>query len=124
MEFYEILLDIMGEKNLSIPDVARATGLSDSTIRSIINRKQSTIALSVAFKISDGLNVPIECLDGADQEKHTGVKITSTEQCLLENYRSLNEEGQEKIVDYVDDIARSGKYKKDNHSEMGNQKQA
>jgi len=32
------------------------------------------------------------------------------EQLLVESYRALNEEGQEKIIDYVDDLMTSGKY--------------
>lgn len=64
MYFYEILQTIMDEKNLKIPDVARLTGLTDSTIRSIISRKNKTVALEVAFKISKGLAIPIERLNG------------------------------------------------------------
>lgn len=64
MEFYKILIDIMNEKNLSIPDVARLTGLSDSTIRSIISRKTKNVSLEVAFKMSKGLNVSLERLNG------------------------------------------------------------
>lgn len=62
--FYEILQSIMVEKGLKIPDVARLTGLTDSTIRSIISRKNKTVALEVAFKISRGLDIPIERLNG------------------------------------------------------------
>lgn len=64
MEFYKILEDIMSEKNMSIPDVSRATGISDSTLRSIINRKTKSASLEVAFKISKGLNVSLERLNG------------------------------------------------------------
>ena len=70
MNFYEILLSIMEEKDLKIPDVARLSGLTDSTVRSIINRKNKTVALEVAFKLSKGLNVPIERLNG---ENHPNV---------------------------------------------------
>ena len=49
---------------------------------------------------------------------------THIENNLVKNYRSLNVEGQEKIIDYVDDIVTSGKYKKLNQHEMGNQKNA
>ena len=49
MEFYKVLLQIMEDRSLSIPDIARSCGLSDSTIRSVINRKQKSVALDVAF---------------------------------------------------------------------------
>jgi len=64
MEFYEILQEIMDERKLSIPDVARACGLTDSTVRSIFDRQQKKIALNVAFKLSRGLNVPLSRLNG------------------------------------------------------------
>ena len=40
--------------------------------------------------------------------------LTPGERNLLSLYRDLNEEGQEKLVDYADDMVRSGKYKKNN----------
>lgn len=64
MEFHEILSEIMEEKGISIPDVARICGLTDSTVRSIIDRKQKKIALNVAFKLSKGLNVSLNRLNG------------------------------------------------------------
>ena len=63
MEFYKVLLQIMEDRSLSIPDIARSCGLSDSTIRSVINRKQKSVALDVAFKISSGLQVDLEYLN-------------------------------------------------------------
>jgi len=42
-----------------------------------------------------------------------GVKLDADEAKLIDCYRSVNEEGQEKIADYADDILSSGKYKKD-----------
>lgn len=67
MEFYKILQDIMAEKNMGIPDVARACGLSDSTVRSIIDRKAKNVTLEVAFKMRCGLNVSLERLNGDEK---------------------------------------------------------
>lgn len=64
MYFYEILQSIMDEKGLSIPEVARLSNLPDSTIRSILSRKNKTVALEVAFKLAKGLNVSLERLNG------------------------------------------------------------
>ena len=66
MEFYKVLKEIMESKDLSIPEVARLCNLSDSTVRSIITRKQKTVALNIAFKLSDGLRVPLEVLNGSE----------------------------------------------------------
>lgn len=37
---------------------------------------------------------------------------------LRGNYQELNEEGRERLADYSDDLVRSGKYIKNNQSEM------
>ena len=68
MDFYKILEDIMQQKSISIPDVARMCNLPDSTIRSIISRKSKTVALEVAFKISKGLNVSLEELTLSEEK--------------------------------------------------------
>ena len=71
MDFYLVLEQIMHDRNMSIPDIARATGLSDGTLRSAITRKQKNVALEVAFKISAGLGVSMEYLNsGVDSKDH------------------------------------------------------
>lgn len=85
MYFYEILQNIMDEQSLSIPDVARLTGLADSTIRSIINRKTKTVALEVAFKISKGLNVSLERLNGEEDKIFL---VNDDEKEIITSYRS------------------------------------
>ena len=64
MEIYKLLSHIMESKNLSIADVARICEIPDSTVRGIITRKQKTVSLDVAFKLSDGLNVSLQYLNG------------------------------------------------------------
>ena len=66
MEIYKFLQSYMKEHNLKIAEVARICGLPDSTVRGIITRKQKSVALEVAFKLSDGLNVSLEKLNGED----------------------------------------------------------
>lgn len=71
MDFYEILQEIMDEKEMKIPDVARACGLPDGTIRSIIVRKSKNVTLEVAFKMSTGLGVSLERLNGIPEHEET-----------------------------------------------------
>lgn len=102
MEFYEILEDIMSEKNMSIPDVSRATGISDSTLRSIINRKTKSASLEVAFKISKGLNVSLERLNGDAkvESKKLNFFLESFEIDHIKKYRDLDEYGR-KTIDLI-----------------------
>lgn len=48
--------------------------------------------------------------------------LQGEEQRLLDLYRALNEEGQEKLVDYADDLVTSGKYIKSNPAGMVREK--
>lgn len=115
LSFYIILQSILDEKHLSIPEAARLCGLSDGTLRSAIARKQKKVALEVAFKLSKGLHVSLERLNGMPEKEISTAPDpppTSKESRLLSNYRDLNEEGQEKLVDYSEDLVGGGRYKK------------
>lgn len=126
MDFYQILGEIMEEKGLGIPDVARACDLRDSTVRSIFDRRQKKIALNVAFKLSNGLNVSLQRLNGMPEVSDIDVAFTANDEAeskrarvLFDSFRSLNIEGQEKILDFADDLVSSGKYKKRGSYKMG-----
>ena len=77
---YEILKSIMDERELSIAETARICNLPDSTVRGIITRKQKSIALEVAFKLSNGLGVSLEYLNGDNKKspvpKHETEPVT------------------------------------------------
>lgn len=122
LEFYKILQNIMIEKDLSIPEVSRRTGIADSTIRSIISRKTKNISLDVAFKLSNGLDVTLEELNGeAKGFNSTSSKINVTngvnsipfnseEKKLLKSFYQLNDLGKEKAIDNIQDLTQINKY--------------
>lgn len=95
MCFYQILQSIMDDKKISIPDVARLSGLTDSTVRSILTRKNKTVALDVAFKLSKGLDVSLQRLNG---EPETSCSISNAALNEPKGYALLNEDSK-KIVD-------------------------
>lgn len=98
MNFYSILQEILTEKKLSVSEAARTCGIPDSTLRSIITRKNKTVALEVAMKISKGLDVSLERLNGMED---TGA-LHPSEEKLLRNFRSLNHEGKSYILQTMD----------------------
>ena len=108
MEIYKILAQIMEERQLKIADVARMCNLSDSTVRGIETRKQKNIALDIAFKLSEGLGVSLEYLNGIpekvniqniNESKNSKDDISNTEYDHILKYRSLDIAGQ-KHIDY------------------------
>ena len=94
MEFYKVLSEIMEEKSLSIPDTARACGLPDSTIRSIITRQHKTVSLDVAFKISNGLNVSLERLSGEEE-----TEVSPEIRTLDSIFSQLSEDNRSKLTE-------------------------
>lgn len=108
MYFYEILQDIMNEKNLKVADVAKLCGLSDSTVRSVFSRKQKTVALDVAFKLSDGLNVSLRVLNGDVSllsMDNNLIILSDMEKELIKAYRNHPEHKQ--TIDKILDIEES-----------------
>lgn len=111
MEFYKVLENLMKNRNLSIPDIARATGLSDSTLRSIISRKTKNISLEVAFKLSQGLNVSLEELNGDKEITSNPLeKYSKEEQQHIEDLRKLNDIGKNKVITYTKDLMDNPKF--------------
>lgn len=116
MDFYKVLESLMKNRNLSIPDIARATGLSDSTLRSILSRKTKNISLEVAFKLSQGLNVSLEELNGDKEISNNSFDSYSREeQQHIEDLRNLNDTGKKKVTSYTKDLLEMPKYQKENN---------
>lgn len=99
VDFYKILQDIMDEKGLSIPDVARACALSDSTIRSIIERKTKNVSLEVAFKMQHGLNVSLERLNGDSKIQEPAINTDSRLSEIDSIFKSLSADNQSKLTE-------------------------
>lgn len=114
MEIYKIISDIMRNQNLSVADIAKKSNLPDSTVRGIITRKQKNIALEVAFKLSQGLGVSLEYLNGMPEKEQTinNTYINQDKHPLLDIYDNLNNEGQNKLMDYAQDLSQLPQYKK------------
>ncbi|MDU6306665.1 helix-turn-helix domain-containing protein [Faecalispora jeddahensis] len=48
-------------------------------------------------------------------------ELNKQEQTLIHNYRALNDEGQEKLFDYSEDLVSSGRYTKNNQPEISHE---
>ena len=97
MEFYKILTEILEEKNLSVAEAARACGLTDSTLRSVVQRKAKNVSLDVAFKISDGLGVSLYRLNGMPDPETDEKKAA-----ISEAFSRLNADNQAKLLELSD----------------------
>lgn len=123
MDFYLILQEIMDENQLNIPAVARKCGLSDGTVRSIIKRKQKNVALEVAFKLSDGLNVSLERLNGSPERAKAPTPDESKADArlnkIINRYHSLNLKGQLELANYAEYLTTKPEF--DKHSNISSE---
>lgn len=94
LAIYQILQSIMDERQLSVADVSHLCRIPDSTVRGIISRKQKSIALEVAFKLSKGLNISLSALNG---ERESQIQVSDAELRHIQKYRALDEYGKEMV---------------------------
>lgn len=74
----------------------------------VVNLKRETIA-----NIAAVLNVKpswLMCMD--DSTKKTTIELSEKELAIIDMFRAMNEEGQEKVYDYIRDLTELGKYQK------------
>ena len=94
MEFYKILESILNERGMSIAEASRVCGLTDSTLRSIIQRKSKNVSLDVAFKIADGLGVSLYRLNGMPEPETDAQKEEITDA-----FARLSADNQAKLLE-------------------------
>jgi len=99
MEIYKILSELMQERQLKIAEVARICDLPDSTVRSIVQRQQKRVGLDVAIKLSDGLGITLERLQGSHDELDESPEsaLSVREQEMVRKFRALSPENQAKL---------------------------
>ena len=62
-----------------------------------------------------GFDVPKKLTDISSLSSST--TLSASEQRILDDFRQLNGEGQDKLMDYADDLVSLGRYKK--HDQYG-----
>lgn len=96
------------KKGVKPTNACKESGVGGSFI-SDINRGRVPSVSSVQM-LAKYLGVTTSELLG--EEKAPSPAADDSEERLLILYRKLNQEGRDKLLDYADDLAESGKYKK------------
>lgn len=101
---------------MSISHVASICGLRDSTVRSIIHRKQKRVFLDVAFKMKKGLGVSLQRLNGEiEEDTVSDTRATIGDERLDEIvniYHQLNESGKDEMAKQAEHLTYIPEYKK------------
>ena len=102
-------------RKMTQEELGIACGTTKQTIFKYETGVVTNIPLDRIEKMADVLNISPVHLLGWEHFLTPAFTVennnsTSEESKLINLYRELNEEGQEKLVDYADDMVRSGKY--------------
>lgn len=102
----------------------KANGITQEQLAAIIGVERSSVGKyegksqiipsdDVKYRIAEYFGVSVDYLMSYTDNPNPPIQesqLTEAEHKLIEGFRSLNEEGREKLIDYVDDLIQSGKY--------------
>lgn len=112
MSFASRLRQAREQSGLTQQDLAEKLGVTKSAIGNYENGVSSP-KWDILLKIFDVLQVEPNFLyqDSFSFDSADPVVLTPQQSALLSSFDQLNEEGQQKAVDYVDDLVLTGRYK-------------
>ena len=120
-------------QNMTLEEVARMVGVTRATVQKYENGIIANIPSDKIEALAKALDTTPAYLMGWEEENESSpglLPLPSGEAApdpkearLTDLYRQLNTDGQEKLIDYADDLVSSGKYIKSDPSGLG-QKQA
>lgn len=112
-----VLQELLNANQTNVNAVSIATGVSPSTLYSIIKRDNMKASINDLYKIAHYLGVDLDYF-GARLDSTSFLNpapspqsLSADEQQLVENYRALNEQGQELVRQQMELIVLSDKYK-------------
>lgn len=110
MGFGKKLEEKMSEKGLKQADIVRATGISKTTLSSMINRDNTKVDVEIFIRICKFLGC--DPMDFSDEISSVTSGFNENIQRVLNNLERLNESGLEALADYSDFLSEQAKFKK------------
>ena len=119
MGFGKRLKEILKERNMTIKELSKLSGISQNTLYSITKRDNTLARFDIVEKIASVLDIsPQELIisktgnDKNIQAKEKKLLRDPREDLLIEKFNTLNDKGKDKAVEQVDMITRIFEYKK------------
>lgn len=114
------------EKCLTNSQLAVLSNVPSGTLAKILGSETKDPQISNIIKISKALNISADYIifGITNNPISQSEPLTPSEQTLLDSFRELNEDGQEKLIDYAEDLVSSNRYKKHSQSTSLSKKQA
>ena len=116
MGFGERLEMVLEEKSMSVAELSRATGISPSTLYSIIDRDTDNVGLDKVKKIENAVgakpgNFIYDLLYNLNEVNIVEPKTDELREEVAALRYSLNDDGLAKTRDYMRDLMGNPKYK-------------
>lgn len=112
--FCDIIKNLRKEKSLSQQAIANYLQITRQAYSNYENGKREP-DYETLLKLSEFFGVTVDYLTRGEMAE----TLTAPEQQLLDLFRQLNDEGQQKIIGYAADIVQTGSYKKTDTNSVG-----
>lgn len=103
----ENLKTLRKQAGVTMKALGSELGMAESTI-SLYESGKRCPDIQTLIRFADYFNVSLDNLCGREYNTENENRIS--ERRLISLYRQLNIEGQEKMIDYADDLVQSSKY--------------
>lgn len=120
LENADILKLMRKEKNVTQKELAKRLNVSQGAISQYENG-QTDLSIKQIMKICEALDQPFEnwliiSLGMVAKEMNQGnannIEVGILDKTIIDKAQSLNDNGKQKAIDYMDDLAQMPKYKK------------
>ena len=120
----EIIYDYRAKNKLTLKQFSERSGLSVAYLSQLENNRNPRTgrpaipSSKTIYAVANAMRMDVgELVRELDQNQlilvsspSSGMPLTDDEMALLENYRELNDEGQNKVLDYTIDLVAGGRY--------------
>lgn len=107
------------EHQMTQEELGAKVGVQKAAIYKYENGLVVNLKRSVLEKLALVLDTTPTYLMGMEESERNPSTLTPQQSALLASFDQLNEEGQTKAVEYVEDLVLTGRYKKCSASELG-----
>lgn len=123
MGFGKKLQEKMDRKGIKQTELAKAVGIPKTTLSSMLSRDNTKVDIDVFLRICKMLDcMPEEFSEEIKANVDENIKpLTTDEKQLLSLYNSMNEEGKEKALERLEEMAAFDRYKKEYQSTLADE---
>ena len=105
--------------DLTQDELAHKLGYKHKTSISKIEKGINEVSQSMIPEIAKALDTTIGYIMGWEQQDSTSYHLTAAEKEIINLYRKMNADGQEKVLEYIKDIAENSRYLEDTALSVG-----